>query len=62
MKNLEIKIRLEQILAKIQNNINSGWNDDLEDTFECAVLEDAQGSEYNGWLTELEALHGDIIA
>ena len=62
MKNLEIKIRLEQILAKIQNNINSGWKDDLEDTFECAVLEDAQGSEYNGWLTELEALHGDIIA
>lgn len=62
MTNLEIKIRLEQILAKIQDNINSGWKDDLEDTFECVVLEDAQGSEYNGWLSELEALHGDIIA
>ena len=61
MTNIEIKIRLEQILAKIQNNINSGWKDDLEDTFECVVLEDAQGSEYNGWLTELDALHKDII-
>lgn len=61
MTNLEIKIRLEQILAKVQDNVNSGWNDDLEDTFECVVLEDAQGSEYNGWLTELQALHDDII-
>ncbi len=62
MTNLEIKIRLEQILAKIQDNTNSGWKDDLEDTFECVVLEDAQESEYNGWLSELEALHDDIIA
>lgn len=62
MTNLEIKIRLEQILAKIQDNTNRGWKDDLEDTFECVVLEDAQESEYNGWLSELEALHGDIIA
>ena len=62
MTNLEIKIRLEQILAKIQENTNRGWKDDLEDTFECVVLEDAQDSEYNGWLSELEALHDDIIA
>jgi len=62
MTNLEIKIRLEQILAKIQDNTNRGWKDDLEDTFECVVLEDAQESEYNGWLSELEALHDDIIA
>ena len=62
MTNLEIKIRIEQILAKIQENINYGWNDDLENTFECVVLEDGQDSKYNGWLSELEALHDDIIA
>jgi hypothetical protein len=61
MTNLEIKIRLEQILAKIQENTDFGWLNDLEDTFECVVLEDAQQSMYNGWLTELEALHDDII-
>lgn len=61
MTNLEIKIRLEQILAKIQENTDFGWKDDLEETFECVVLEDAQQSMYNGWLTELEALHNNII-
>lgn len=61
MTNLEIKIRIEQILAKIQENTDFGWLNDLEDTFECVVLEDAQQSMYNGWLTELEALHDDII-
>ena len=62
MTNLEIKIRLEQILAKIQDNITLGWNDDLETTFECVVLEDGKDIEYNGWNNELEALHDDIIA
>jgi hypothetical protein len=62
MTNLEIKIRLEQILAKIQDNVTSGWNDDLESTFECVVLEDGRDVEYNGWISELEALHDDIIA
>jgi hypothetical protein len=62
MTNLEIKIRLEQILAKIQDNITSGWNDDLESTFECVVIEDGRDVEYNAWLRELEALHDDIIA
>ena len=61
MTNLEIKIRLEQILAKIQDNITLGWNDDLETTFECVVLEDNKDIEYNGWINELEALHDDII-
>ena len=62
MTNLEIKIKLEQILAKIQKNVTSGWNDDLESTFECIAIEDGRDIEYNGWLSELEALHGDIIA
>jgi len=62
MTNLEIKIKLEQILAKIQENVTSGWNDDLESTFECVAIEDGRDTEYNGWLSELEALHGDIIA
>lgn len=62
MTNLEIKIRLEQILAKIQDNIVSGWTDDVDETFECVTLENAQESKYNGWLSELEALHDDIIA
>jgi len=62
MTNLEIKIRLEQILAKIQDNITSGWNDDLESTFECVVIEDGRDVTYNAWLNELEALHDDIIA
>jgi hypothetical protein len=61
MTNLEIKIRLEQILAKIQDNITLGWNDDLETTFECVLLEDGKDIEYNGWINELEALHDDII-
>jgi len=62
MTNLEIKFRLEQILAKIQDNCDSGWNDDLQSTFNCVILEDAQNNYYNGWLSELEALHDDIIA
>jgi hypothetical protein len=62
MTNLEIKFRLEQILAKIQENVNTGWGDDLESTFDCVILEDAREVEYNGWLSELEALHDDIIA
>ena len=62
MTNLEIKIRLEQILAKIQDNITSGWNDDLESTFDCVVIEDGRDVAYNAWLNELEALHDDIIA
>jgi len=61
MTNLEIKIRLEQILAKITDNVVSGWTDDVDETFECVILEDAQESKYNEWLSELEALHDDII-
>lgn len=62
MTNLEIKIRLEQILAKIQDNITNGWNDNLESTFECVAIEDGRDVVYNAWLSELEALHDDIIA
>ncbi len=62
MTNLEIKIRLEQILSKIQDNIVGGWKDDLSETFECVTLEDSQDADYNGWLNELESLHDDIIA
>lgn len=62
MTNLEIKIRLEQILAKIQENTINAWNDDLESTFDCVVLEDGRDITYNGWINELEALHDDIIA
>ena len=62
MTNLEIKIRLEQILDKIKDNVIGGWKDDLTETFVCVTLEDAQECEYNEWLSELEALHDDIIA
>jgi hypothetical protein len=65
MTNLEIKIRLEQILAKIQENNTNGYNDDgyTSTSFECICLEDCHDGEYvyNGWLSELEALHDDII-
>lgn len=61
MTNLEIKIRLEQILAKIQENVTDAWNDDLKSTFECVAIEDGRDVEYNSWLSELEALHDDII-
>lgn len=70
MTNLEIKIRLEQILAKIQDASFGAWNHDLKFTSEAVAIEDYYGDQdseepstpYNGWLNELEALHDDIIA
>jgi hypothetical protein len=70
MTNLEIKFRLEQILAKISDNQHSAWNADLESYSEAIAIEDHFGDAdsdepdvvYNGWLDELEALYNDIIA
>lgn len=70
MTNLEIKIRLEQILSKIQDASFGAWNHDLTFTSEAVAIEDYYGDQdseepstaYNGWLSELEALHDDIIA
>ena len=61
MTNLEIKIRLEQILAKVEESATTGWDGDK--FFECVYLEDAydSGYTYNKWLDELKDLHNDII-
>jgi hypothetical protein len=61
MTNLEIKIRLEQILAKVEESATTGWDGDK--FFECVYLEDAHdsGYTYNKWLDELKDLHNDII-
>ena len=63
MTNLEIKIRLEQILAKRGENATTGWDWDGDKFFECICVEDAHDRAYiyNGWMEELEALHNDII-
>ena len=60
MSNLEIKKKLENILAKIGHNVTSGWNDDLESTFECVITEDGRDVEYNGWFEDLEQLFKNI--
>ena len=70
MTNLEIKNKLEQILAKIEDASFGAWNHDLKFTSEAIAIEDYYGDQdseepstpYNGWLSDLEALFEDIKA
>ena len=47
----------QDIIDKIKKNTVSFWEDNLEETFECVILEDVEDSsesiDYNGWYEDL---------
>lgn len=65
MSKEEIKAEIKRILEKIQGNMTSAYEHDLNGTREVVVLEDFNSSskieeieetKYNGWLEDLMKL------
>lgn len=66
MERHNIRRILNVIIAKIQNNIQSVWEPELDETKEVVILEDFNRTtsdepdvgtlEYNGWYDDLENL------
>lgn len=69
MTNKSIADRLKVILAKINDDTTSMWEDNLEDTKQVVILEqvvkgtddeEKEEIEYNGWVDDLEQLLKDL--
>lgn len=69
MTNKNIADRLKVILAKINDDTTSMWEDNLEDTKQVVILEqvvkgtddeEKEEIEYNGWVDDLEQLLKDL--
>ena len=49
----DVKKELIKIIALIEENYSSAWNEALSDTSDVVVIEDKDDVKYNGWLHKL---------
>lgn len=55
-----IKKKLDTIIEKAQLNMTSTWSEDLETVSTCALTDDLDDIEYNGWFDDLIALRDEL--
>ena len=55
-----IKKKLDTIIEKAQLNMTSTWSEDLETVSTCALTDDLDDIEYNGWFYDLIALRDEL--
>ena len=55
-----IKQKLDAIIQKAQLNMTSTWSEDLETVSTCALTDDLDDIEYNGWFDDLCKLRDEI--
>jgi hypothetical protein len=55
-----IKQKLDAIIQKAQQNMTSTWSDDLETVSTCALTDDLDDIEYNGWFDDLCKLRDEL--
>ena len=55
-----VKKELIKIIALIELNYASAWNEALSDTSDVVVIEDKDDVKYNGWLDKLINLKNSL--
>jgi len=56
----DVKKELIKIIALIEENYSSAWNEALSDTSDVVVIEDKDNVKYNGWLDKLMNLKDSL--
>jgi hypothetical protein len=56
----DVKEELIKIIALIEQNYSSAWNEALSDTSDVVVIEDKDDVNYNGWLDKLMKLKDSL--
>jgi hypothetical protein len=56
----DVKKELIKIIALIELNYSSAWNEALSDTSDVVVIEDKDDVKYNGWLDKLMNLKDSL--
>lgn len=55
-----IKQKLDAIIEKAQLNMKDVFSEDLETVSTCALTDDLDDIEYNGWFDDLIALRDEL--